>query len=127
MKLHKPINFIIPLVVYPFTVVVFINTDNDDVEKILTERQINYTDVNVRQGSDTRRGRTIIFKDNNVLIRMFEFKRNPSGYGYLAHEIFHAVEFVMERIGMKLSNKSNEAYTYLVQYLTKEIYKKLQS
>lgn len=121
----KPSFFIIPLVVYPFDLAVSINQSNDDIEKSLNKYSIDYTDVNVRSESSTRKGRTIIFKGNQTLIRMFEFKKDSIHYGYLAHEIFHAAEFIMERIGMKLCSKSDEAYAYLIQYITQEIHKKL--
>lgn len=122
---QKPLNFIIPLIVYPFDLMVSINQSNDDIEKSLKAKNVDYTDVNVRNESSTRRGRTIIFKGNQTLIRLFDFEKTPECYGYLAHEVFHAVEFVMERVGMKLCFKSNEAYAYLVGYITTEIYKKL--
>lgn len=114
-----------PLVVYPFDVMVSINQSNDAIEKSLKSKGIDYADVNVRSESSTRKGRTIMFKGNQTLIRMFDFVKTPECQGYLAHEIFHAVEFVMERIGMKLCQKSDEAYCYLCQYLTTEIYKRL--
>ncbi len=118
--------FIIPLVVYPFDIAVSINQSNNAIEKSLKDYDIDYTDVNVRNESSTRKGRTIIFHGNQTLIRMFDFETSPIGYGYLAHEIFHSVEFIMERIGMKLCKKSDEAYCYLIQYLTTEIYKRLK-
>lgn len=121
----KNINFIIPLQVYPFDVMVSINQTNDEVEKSLEEVGFDYADANVRCDSDTRKGKTIMFKTNQTIIRMFSFDEDPVHYGFLAHEIFHAVEFVMERIGMKLCIKSDEAYAYLVQYLTTQIYTKL--
>lgn len=122
---QKPLNFIVPLVVYPFDVAVIINKSNDETEEFLKKHGVDYTDANVRSDSSTRKGRTIIFKGNQTLIRMFDFEKTPTGYGYLAHEIFHAVEFVMERIGMKLCHKSDEAYAYLIQYLSTKIYEKL--
>lgn len=126
MKKQIKLNFIIPLVVYPFDVMISINQTNDEIEKSLKFKGIDYSDVNVRCDSSTRRGRTIMFKGNQTLIRMFEFELTPNCYGYLAHEIFHAVEFVMERIGMKLCHKSDEAFAYLIQYLTTEIHKRLK-
>lgn len=49
--------------------------------------------------------------------------KSVTDYGTLAHEIFHAVTFILTRIGMSLTNESDEAYAYLIGYLTKEIYK----
>lgn len=126
MAENKSMNFIIPLVVYPFDLMVSINQSNDEIEESLKENGVDYSDVNVRSESSTRKGRTIMFKGNQSLIRMFDFEDTPECKGYLAHEIFHCVEFVFDRIGMKLCRKSDEAYCYLVQYLTTQIYKNLK-
>jgi len=44
----------------------------------------------------------------------------------VAHEVFHAVELLMDRIGCKLTDESSEAYAYLIGYLTKEIHRCLK-
>ena len=36
---------------------------------------------------------------------------------YLAHEIFHCAYFILRDKGMCLSDDSNEAYAYLIEYL----------
>ena len=43
----------------------------------------------------------------------------------LSHEILHAVFNIAKYVGLKYSDKSEEAYTYLVGYITREIYKQL--
>ena len=44
-------------------------------------------------------------------------------YPYLAHEILHAVCWSMDRVGIKLSAESEEAYTYLHTFLMRSILK----
>lgn len=39
----------------------------------------------------------------------------------IAHEVFHAVHYVLERKGIKLSDETDESYAYLIQFLMKEI------
>jgi hypothetical protein len=70
-------------------------------------------------------GRTVMFKSGHFLIRMPVVPSTCGEYGTLAHEIFHCVEFLMERIGMRLTVDSDEAYAYLIGYLTTEIYKRI--
>lgn len=122
----KSINFIIPLVVYPFDVMVSISESDESLFAKLKKMGVDISDTNLHVYSDTQRGRTILFKGNQSLIRMYELRDTPDWYGHLAHEIFHAVEFIMERIGAKLTAESDEAYAYLVGYLTKEIHKKIK-
>lgn len=46
-------------------------------------------------------------------------------HGILSHEIGHVTNGILGRIGMSLSNDSEEAYTYLTQHLTMKAYKHL--
>jgi len=41
----------------------------------------------------------------------------------IAHEIFHVVEFLMDKLTMSLCQENDETYAYLIGYITKEIYK----
>ena len=49
--------------------------------------------------------------------------KNPFEMGLLQHEIFHTVGFFMSEINTPLKNSTHEAYAYLIQYLTEQIYK----
>jgi len=70
-------------------------------------------------------GKCIEMTENFVIIRTHLLPIDPASHGTLAHEIFHAIDFVLRDVGMVLSEQSYEAYAYLIGYLTKEIYKKL--
>lgn len=41
--------------------------------------------------------------------------------GVLSHECFHVVHNIMQRAGVWLTDSSEEAYTYLLQYIINEI------
>jgi hypothetical protein len=41
----------------------------------------------------------------------------------VAHEVFHAVSYILRRKGLPLSDDTEEAYAYLIQFLTTEILK----
>lgn len=101
---------------------------NEQVDKILNKYNLTADDVqSATLTSRTVQGRTVMFSSNQTLIRLKEYPRTPTEYGNLQHEIFHAVTFIMDRIGMKLVvTESDEAYAYLVGYLTTEIYKKIK-
>lgn len=70
-------------------------------------------------------GKCIEMTDNIVIIRTWRKPTDGRSHSTLAHEIFHAVDFIMRDIGMKLTEHSHEAYAYLVGYLTEQIYKRL--
>lgn len=122
---NKKHNFIIPLVIYPFDVMVSIGQSDKELYPILKKFGVDTEDDNLLTHSNTQRGRTILFKGNQTLIRMYESKTTPVWFGNLAHEIFHAVEFILERAGMKLTLDSDEAYAYLIGYLTRKIHEQL--
>ncbi len=120
-------NFIIPLIVFPFDVMVSIGETDADLFKKLKRHGIEDTDFEVAQYTDDScMGRYALFPGNQTLIRIRKSPKTPEEYGTLQHEIFHAVSCILDRMGMELVIlKSDEAYGYLTGYLTEEIYKKL--
>ncbi len=120
----KSKNFIIPLHIYPFDVMVSIGETDAELFPKLKKHGVDLDDK-VLIHSDTMRGRCIMFAGNQTLIRMYRPVKTPQDYGNLQHEIFHAVEFIMDKIGQSLCRKSDESYAYLIGYITTEIYKKL--
>lgn len=123
----KQKNFIIPLVVYPFDVMVSLNQSEDDLRKCLKKHK-NITEEDVETYFNDKSpisGRATMFKSGAVLIRMMNYPVTNNDYGNIVHEVFHAVCFVFKRINLKLSPKSDEAWAYLIDYLTKEIYNRL--
>lgn len=70
-------------------------------------------------------GITAHYENGFTLIRMRVVPKCPEDYSVLAHEIFHAAGFILEYAGHPLQGAENEAYAYLVEYLTREIYKVL--
>lgn len=123
----KSYNFIIPLVIYPFDMMVSLGEPDDVLISKLKKAGVDVGDANIKSHSTTNRGRCVIFESGQTLIRMFQLKNTPEWYGFLQHEVFHAVEFIMERIGMRLTIDSDEAYAYLIGYLTTEIYKRINN
>ena len=101
---------------------------NEEMDKHLKKYNLSAEDVEMATfTSETLQGRCVMFKSNQTLIRLRHIPKEPKHFGNLQHEIFHAVSFIMWKIGMPLEiNKSDEAYAYLVDYITMEIYKKLK-
>lgn len=57
------------------------------------------------------------FESSNLFI-YFESKK--PGLDVVGHEVFHAVEFIMDRIGQKLSDCPNETWAYLMGWIMGE-------
>lgn len=123
----KSNNFIIPLVVYPFDVMVSIGQTDEELFKQLNKYEITAEDLENARYSDRGLGRYCLFECGASLIRVKHRPKTPNEYGTLHHEIFHVISAVMWKIGMQLKiSISDEAYAYLLDYLTTEIYKKLK-
>lgn len=77
------------------------------------------------KGFKLKEGKTIMFPTGQTLIWL---KRKPQSINDLAilnHEIFHCTCFILNRCGIQMSKKSDEAFAYLIQYLTEQIYNEL--
>lgn len=122
-KIKRSKNFIVPLVVYPFDIMFSLGETDEQLRKVFAKHGIqerNYFEHELKVG------RCSIFPDGSQVVRLRDYPSTNAQYGYLQHEIFHAVANLMEKIGVRLLNDySDEAYAYLIAYLTKEVYKHL--
>ena len=116
----------IPLVIYPFTVVVFMNeTDEEIIERLV--KAGNDRDEAERAVRMSGVGRTLMAPSNDLYIRLAYRADKNALMGTIAHEVFHAVTMLMDVIGMKFENGvSDEAYAYPVGYITGEITRELE-
>lgn len=60
-----------------------------------------------------------------ISVKDFDIK-NPDHMGTLAHEIFHAADLILREKGLRLDDSSDEAWAYLIGYITKQFYSKYQ-
>jgi hypothetical protein len=127
LNMSKSKNFIIDLEVYPFDIMVSINeTDSQLFKKLDTILAPKNRPTSYKILKMSGNGRTVMFHDLGVtVIRLKNYPDNPVTYGVLQHEIFHAVEFIMDKIGMRLSPETGEAYAYLIAFVTQKIYEKI--
>lgn len=122
----RSLNFIVPLVVYPFDVMISIAETDEQLRKSFKKYSIEEDEL-WKWPHETAEGRFCLFPTNQGLIRLRRLPKTPQQYGYIQHEIFHYVTSVLDRIGMKLIiQESDEAYAYLIGYLTTEIYKRIK-
>ena len=129
--MKKPKSFIVPMIIYPFDIMFSINqTDwafQESLKKYCPEKQFDefmsdHLLPNMER-SNYGTARCIRLKSGWTVIRCNHYDDSPEMRGVLAHEIFHAIEFLFRRIEIKLCGKSDEAYAYAIGYLTTEFYK----
>jgi len=71
-------------------------------------------------------GYFIPFESGNILIRCKHKLNKPKQIGILTHEVLHATIYILDRAGIKLTKHSDEAYTYLQEYIVTQILKQIK-
>ena len=110
---------VIPIDVYGHDIVVSIGQSDEglyeDIRENISEKKFNKTIAN-----QTSIATTFKLKTGCILIR---FKDNIDNPGIVAHEAFHAIVYLFEKIGIEYAYESEEAYAYALEYLTNQILK----
>lgn len=124
----KSITFTIDYQIYPFELMVFVNETDDTFRKTLHDRlpedmRHEIEGIFPCSGAhDIYKARTGIFSGGMSAMHLKFWPENTKQHGLVSHEIFHAVHFLMERLKMPLDFNNCEAYAYLIQYITEQIY-----
>ena len=111
---------------YPFDILVCISAEHKDIVRWV-EKRYKMTDEEKERLWMTGTGRTLILENGATILRVDKTKNKSDFHATLAHEIFHCVEFVFDRMGIKHDMKiSGEVFAYQIGYITKQIYDKLK-
>lgn len=70
---------------------------------------------------DTNVGNVFVLEGGESILHMPKIPTDSNGFSILAHEIYHITNSIMEKVGINMSSDSEEAYAYLIQFLTKRI------
>ena len=116
--------FIIDCQVYPFQILVYFGQDKKPLFKELS-KYLPKSSIETIKIFEFKRGKSIMFPTGQTLLWLNEKPNSISGLATLNHEIFHCVCFILERVGIVFSDSSDEAFAYLIEYLTKQIYNEL--
>lgn len=121
----KKKNFVISLGVYPFDIMISLGETDDEFRAALDRKVVKYSDEFVKMPAQSK-GVFYMNPEAQSFIRMAMFPDSPEDLGALAHEVFHAVTYIMDRVGQKLKlRRSDESYAYLIQYITTELFKEI--
>ena len=72
--------------------------------------------------NDYTQGVTVYKATYNAFVVWFpHLPTSPLEFGFVSHEIFHAAHAIMKNVGVNLSDDSEEAYAYLIGYLTRKV------
>lgn len=110
--------FIIKSTPYPLDIFVSYQADFEAFKKQLKKRLPKDLHNEIEKFEGKYDAQTAIFSNGCVCIKF-----NNINEGTIAHEAFHAVDFIMDKIGSTLTDASSEQYAYLLQYIVTEINK----
>lgn len=126
MKEIKP--FIANHGTYPFDVLVCIGSSDEEVFKELKKFGQNLSDEDKKILKCEGDGRTVMLEGGQTVLRVKIYKDKAQMASYIAHEVFHAVEFLFDCIKLKYDvNTSSEAFAYQIAHLTRQIYDKYKN
>lgn len=115
--MSKPKFKILDCGVYPYDVLFAVGASEEEVTKYL-KAKCKYKLDDEERGHlrfSGKGGRTVRFKNNALLIWV-----KTDYLPVIAHEIFHGVELLMEKINTPLNESTSEPYAYLIEYLWKQ-------
>lgn len=113
----------IPMKVYPFTLILSINDSKKEVKRFFKENKLKCKHDCFIKNSDAI---FIKFANNQFFIRIKNWKNKSKQIGLLSHELLHCTFSVMNEIGVRYSDESEEAYTYFFQYLLEQSLKEIE-
>jgi hypothetical protein len=124
---RSSLNFKIQLEMYPFTVYFSAGESDKAIQRRFKKEDLNEYEIDLLNFKPGVNGRAVLYPGVNLAVmRLKSFApTEPGFYSALHHELTHLVHFILNEIGMRLSDDSDEAYTYLTGYLTKKIYEKI--
>ena len=137
MKRLKAQSFNIDLHIYPYTIYVIIGNPKlfrDCMDKIWKKPEediiIGWIETLEKRQKEGCFATTYHLESNDIIIFFAQPsipKESPANFhNYIAHEIFHATSYVMQTINMPLGEDSEEAFAYLIGYITEQFYNQLK-
>jgi hypothetical protein len=110
---------VIPIDVFGHDIVVSIGQTDEDLYEEIKEN-ISKKKFDKKMTNQKSIATTFKLKTGCILIRFKDDIDNP---GIVAHEAFHAIVYLFEKIGIEYAYESEEAYAYTLEYLTNQILK----
>jgi hypothetical protein len=111
---------------YPFDVLLAVGVSTAQVETKLRRLGCVVDEDDRRALEMNSEGRTVMLKNNALVVRVSYAEDSPRFWAILAHELLHAVFFVMGHVGIRLTDESDEAFTYALQDITFKAHRALK-
>jgi hypothetical protein len=128
--------FVIDLELYNANILVSIEQDAEDVVLSLVEHGVipslespslkMYMEPFMDMKS-TNLARTAMYENGVIAVRLTQFDENDiENMATLVHELSHVCMYTFDRIGMPHNSDTDEAYGYLIGFLTKKFFENIR-
>jgi len=115
-------NQIINVDVYNQDVMVHFGSLESLTEVLKKYMEKSVIDNVIKEFEKTTLGHSLYEESKGVfIVYMPEIPRDPLSWGTLSHELSHVTNGIMEKAGISFSHSSEEAYTYLLGFLTRKV------
>jgi hypothetical protein len=125
-KAARTLFFIVPLAGYMHDALVAISPKSaEQIAKRLAKYGVEVDDEEMEWLRVAGRAKTTRLRGGVIVIQFREWEPTPYWHGVVAHEAYHAVCFLMDRVGVRHCDDSEEAFAYAIQSLAQGILAKL--
>ena len=113
---------------FPAEFIFSIGQGKKQIEKLLRKHNEpqKWIDIALKELDNENMGGYTLKMFGNIFIYLPKYNDwNTKDRGTVAHEIFHAVDMLAEKMGQSLVKDAEEFYAYMIGYLTMEFYAKV--
>lgn len=126
----KKQHFVISSGQYRQDVLVCINLRSKEIQQVIDKYEnVGKLSVDVKQDIDKKAKNTALFvynADKNIKIICLFPINFTDAIRLFDHEKLHCLHYIMNHIGMRLNNETEEAYAYLSEYLMEQFLEKFR-
>lgn len=122
----KPFHFFTELEGYPFHVLVSVGETREKVEALLSRFGCGKKHPDCMEGwegdlGEFEEGHAVLLKCNRSVLWFCDADLTFDRHGTIAHESSHLIFFAFERMGLRLTSASDEAYAYAIGTLVANV------
>jgi len=112
--------------IYCHTTVFVFGKESATYEYLRKHLPKSYTNEEIKTAIDNNSSDvalTVIHTNQLFFVFVNQWEYTAAHFGVLQHEIFHVADQILREKGFVLTDDSDEAWAYLIQFYTRELYK----
>lgn len=115
--------FVVDWAIFPFDILVCLGSDREEIMKKISQHKYVLSEEEKERIIMHGSGRTIMLEGGQTILWLKHYPK--PGSGVLAHEVCHSIDFLLDRIGIIITDRCDELRAYMNEYLTNKIREKI--